>query len=124
MKIVFQTLILTFLLTNCGVNKKSQSNAIKAADLIGEWVHSHEDDSEGLKVFQLSSYDFPPSRGRQKINLKENGILVYTPISPNDLPKPYNGTWSLDKSELILEYDKSNKTFKIIENTNSILKLK
>lgn len=113
-----------FVLNNCSINKNSQSNAINADNLIGEWVHSHEEDNENLKVFRLSTYDFPPSRGREKINLKEKGILVYTPISPNDSPKPYNGTWKIDKSELILEYDDKKKTFKIIETTNSILKLK
>ena len=81
-------------------------------------------DSDKLKVFRLSSYDFPPSRGREKINLKGKGVLVYTPISPNDLPKPYSGTWKADKSELILEYGDKKKTFKITESTNSILKLK
>lgn len=112
------------MLNNCSINKNSQSTAINADNLIGEWVHSHEEDSDNSKVFRLSSYEFPPSRGREKINLKEKGSLVYTPISSNDLPKSYNGTWKVDKSELILEFDNKKKTFKIIESANSILKLK
>lgn len=124
MKIIFPILILMFALNNCSINKNSQSTAINADNLFGEWVHSHEEDNDNIKLFRLSTYDFPPSRGREKINLKGKGNLVYTPISPNDLPKPYNGTWKVDKSELILEYNNMKKTFKIIESTNSILKLK
>jgi hypothetical protein len=97
---------------------------MSADNLIGEWVHSHEEDKDNLKVFRLSSHDFPPSRGREKIYLKEKNSLVYTPIPPNDLPKPYIGTWKVDKTELVLEYDNKKKTFQVIESTNSILKLK
>ncbi len=124
MKNFFKLLILTFLLHNCSTNRSSQSVSFNQDKLIGHWVHSHEDDYDDIKVYRLSSYQFPPSRGREKIVFKSNAVLEYTPIAPNDLPQTFNGEWKIDKSDLILEYDDNKKIYEIIEVTSSILKLK
>ena len=55
---------------------------------------------------------FKPSRGREKIILKEKGVLEYTPIAPNDAPESFKGTWETNKSSLVLKYNKSQKLIK------------
>lgn len=124
MKVIFPTLILLLVISSCSINKSNHSTATDADNLIGEWVHSHEEDTDNASVFRMASYDFPPSRGREKITLLKDGDLVYTPIAPNDLPKSYLGNWEINNSELILDYDNKTKSYQIIEITHSILKLK
>ena len=49
--------------------------------LVHKWIHSHEEDSNDIMVFRRSDYPFPPSRGRRKIEFKEDGKFVQTGVS-------------------------------------------
>ena len=124
MKTFIKAVLLTMFLFNCGVNKSTQTTAPNSDQLLGVWVHSHEEDYDDIKVYRPSSYQFKPSRGREKMNILDNGILEYTPIAPNDLPKTFNGTWMVSKSNLVLEYENNKKSYQLIESTSTILKLK
>jgi hypothetical protein len=64
-------------------------------DLIGRWVHSHEEDSPGRTVFRPGGFAFPPSRGRRAFELKADGSLVEAPIGPADAPVTVAGRWRL-----------------------------
>ena len=48
------------------------------------WVHSHEEDTEDVKVYRPRGYEFPPSRGRTGFEIKENGEFVNYDIAPDD----------------------------------------
>ena len=32
--------------------------------ILGQWIHSHEEDAKGVMVYRPANYSFPPSRGR------------------------------------------------------------
>ena len=57
------------------------------------WIHSHEEDSEGVKVYRPSDYKFPPSRGRNGFEIKVNGEFIYYGIAPTDGSKKFIGYW-------------------------------
>ena len=40
------------------------------------WIHSHEEDTEDKKVYRPSTFEFPPSRGRDGFEIKENGEFI------------------------------------------------
>jgi hypothetical protein len=63
-------------------------------NLIGEWRHSHEEDSKGLMVFRPASHKFPPSRGRLAFKLLADGTANYAGIGANDAPDEINAKWS------------------------------
>ena len=100
MKLIIQVLTLIYLLCYCSQSRTSST--INNENLIGEWVHSHEEDQSIIKVFRKLPYQFKPSRGREKIGLKQNNRLEYRPISVNDQPQTFYGTWKVNKSVLIL----------------------
>jgi hypothetical protein len=66
--------------------------------LARRWVHSHEEDSEDEMVFRAadSGYAFPPSRGREAIELHPDGSYGGTVPGPTDAPAPVEGEWTLE----------------------------
>ena len=70
--------------------------SIRREALLGEWVHSHEEDEPGLKVFRRSGHRFPPARGRDALELKADDTAVVRGPGPTDVPEEKAGTWELD----------------------------
>jgi hypothetical protein len=69
--------------------------------ILGHWIHSHEEESESVRVYRRSGYAFPPSRGRTGLEFRENGRLVYHGIRRGDGSEPLSGSWRLDGQNLI-----------------------
>jgi hypothetical protein len=68
----------------------------------GNWVHSHEEDSEDEMVFRPATHQFPPSRGRTSFDLKPDGSYVERAPGPVDAPVESSGRWSLQRGRLVL----------------------
>ncbi|MGZ4846260.1 MAG: hypothetical protein ACXV3D_02350 [Halobacteriota archaeon] len=58
------------------------------------WVHSHEEDKEGLAIYHPSGYQFPLSRGRGGFEIKQDGEFILYGIGPADKPEPAVGHWT------------------------------
>jgi hypothetical protein len=69
---------------------------IEAADLVGHWVHSHEEDTAAERVYRPAAFPFPRSRGRRSFELKADGSLVDWGISPTDTRRALPGKWTLE----------------------------
>lgn len=72
-------------------------------ELLGRWVHSHEEDSEGEMVFRPDTHEFPPSRGRTSVELRADGTYLERSPGPVDVPEESRGHWSLEGNRLVLE---------------------
>jgi hypothetical protein len=75
---------------------------IDAGQLVGSWVHSHEEDTPTSMVFRRPSYAFPPSRGRMSIALTEDGGLTVGGPGADDRRTDRDGRWTLDGDQLEL----------------------
>ena len=64
--------------------------------LAGRWVHSHEEDSGDELVFRPAGYAFPPSRGREAIELHPDGSYAGSVPGPVDKPEATEGEWTLE----------------------------
>ena len=65
--------------------------------LAGRWVHSHEEDTADETVFRSADYAFPPSRGREAIELRPDGSYAGTVPGPVDKPVAGDeGQWTLE----------------------------
>ena len=71
------------------------SKDLETKILSRRWMHSHEEDSEEGKVFRLSSFAFPPSRGRDGFELRSDHIFVDLAIAPTDGTIEWDGTWEI-----------------------------
>lgn len=116
-KVIF--LIFLFMAA-CAGNKLT----IEKKDIINHWVHAFEEDENSIKMFLTSEYNFPPARFREELIIMPEGKLKYKPLSPNDEPIFYKGSWKIVRKSLILEYNNQQKKYKIIYLTNNRLKIK
>ena len=67
---------------------------MKMQDLIGHWVHSHEEDSVAEMIFRPASFSFPRSRGRDSFELQADALIEHGP-GPGDAATETRGTWSV-----------------------------
>lgn len=74
--------------------------AVAREALIGRWTHSHEEDSDDQIVFRRDDYDFPLSRGRRSLELRDDGSLVETAVGAADVSEARAGTWSIRNDDL------------------------
>jgi hypothetical protein len=87
----------------------------KHAALAKSWVHSHEEDKEGVQVFRPESYPFPPARGRDALRLDADGSLMKSIPGPDDRTSTQPaGCWKVHGKKLILEQqDGTSKEYAI-----------
>jgi hypothetical protein len=64
--------------------------------LAARWVHSHEEDTDDEMVFRTADYAFPPSRGREAIELRADGSYAGSVPGPVDKPEATEGAWTLE----------------------------
>jgi hypothetical protein len=57
------------------------------------WTHSREEDTNGLTVFRPSNFNFPPSRGREGMEFRQNGEFVQYNIGATDRSEAVPGRW-------------------------------
>lgn len=68
---------------------------IDEKSLIGHWIHSHEEDTADTLVYRAEGFAFPPSRGRNALELRSDGSATDKPIAPTDGNASYDGRWEL-----------------------------
>jgi len=109
----------------------AQENNVSESDLIGCWTHSKEEnhvDSE-VMVYRPCDYkEFPASRYRHRMELKENSKCSWLYLAPNDAHHMVEGTWTYEKENRVIEIfdvkgEPANK-FMLIEVHEKIMKVK
>jgi hypothetical protein len=70
-------------------------------DLVGSWIHAHEEDTESELVFRPAGRELPPSRGRRAIELRDDGTLVQVAPGPVDVPTEAHGSWELSEDGVL-----------------------
>jgi len=91
-KLVIGLAAVLLLFSNC---KPAQQPQITMKDIVGvEWLHSHEDDKDGMRAYRPADYNFPPSRGRQGFKIEEDGTFTVYGIAPTDGRKIEKGSWT------------------------------
>jgi hypothetical protein len=57
------------------------------AELIGRWVHAHEEDEGDVRVYRPAGYELPPARGRRGLEFRPDGEVVVYGLGPADKPQ-------------------------------------
>lgn len=70
--------------------------------LLGAWVHAHERDGPGGKVFVDAGEKLPPSRGRQRLTFLDDGRFEEGRPGADDRAVQAAGTYELDGKRLVL----------------------
>jgi hypothetical protein len=88
--------------------------SISSEALLGEWVHSYEEDEPGRKVFRRAGYSFPPARGRDAVELKTDGVAVMREPGPSDMPEGKSGTWALEHQTIRLDVGGEGRAMEVV----------
>lgn len=75
-----------------------------AALIVGEWFHSHEEDSPGVWVYRPSSYGFPRARmPRDSISFSADGEAGIGRPGPTDRVERTPGSWRLVDEQVVVQ---------------------
>ena len=105
---------------------KAQNGVIESQVEGIKWIHSYEEDTDGVKVYRLASYDFPPSRGRTGFLLKEDKSFINYEIAPTDGIAERKGNCNIEGSKMTLSFEDSTRNYviEVISIENNVLKIK
>ena len=68
----------------------------------GMWLHSYEEDHDGILVFRPPSFDFPMARGpREGFRFDRDGKFIRYGIGPTDRGSSQAGTWRMSSPGVI-----------------------
>ena len=98
------------------------------ACLIGRWIHSHEEDTPNVQIYRPADYPFPPARGRDGLEFRAGGDLVYLGIARGDGTEASNGRWTIESPNRIrieIENDRIEPyTIEVISCDEEALKIR
>ena len=57
------------------------------------WVHSHEEDTDAVRVYRPSTFNFPLSRGRDRFEIRKNGTFVTQTVGRSDRLNQTTARW-------------------------------
>src|SRR5688500_13364066 len=64
-------------------------------ELFRHWIHSREEDQDDVQFFRTEGFSFPPSFGRDGMELRPDGTFVQDDIGPADGIVQTPGRWNL-----------------------------
>ncbi|WP_197725454.1 hypothetical protein [Actinoplanes sp. OR16] len=59
----------------------------------GRWMHSFEEDHDGIRIYRPDDWDFPRARGRSGIEFRDDGTYVDWAIGRGDADEARPGRW-------------------------------
>lgn len=92
-------------------------DTISQQQILGSWVHSHEEDRDGNMVFRSASFPFPPSRGRRGFTLEEGGELEIHQPGRDDRSVRSSGAWTLEGNVLTINAPNWSRSY-LIKSTD------
>ena len=88
-------------------------NEIDQLILCQKWIHSHEEDTASSTVYRPVAFAFPPSRGREEIDLRPDGMVQGQMAGPDDRRKSRNGSWTIEQGILKINLPTSERIWKV-----------
>jgi hypothetical protein len=95
--------------------------------LFGSWGHSREEDAGGLTVYRPLGFPFPLSRGRDWVEFRSDGTMVYLGAGPDDRSRAVSGSWRSvgdDTLELRKGSEPAPWRLTIVECDQSVLRVR
>jgi hypothetical protein len=98
------------------------------SQIFRRWTHSREEDQGDILVYRSSDYPFPPARGREGLEFRENGEFILYQIGSTDRSLGVPGQWSLHGANVVAvqfpDQSASSYTLTILECSEQILKVR
>jgi hypothetical protein len=88
---------------------------IPRSAVVGEWTHSHEEDTAQERVYRRSSHPFPRARGRESFEIRPDGTLVDRSSGPADRALESEGSWELREDGTLVLHSGRGRTERRLE---------
>ena len=97
-------------------------NLVNDECLYKYWAHSYEEDDRTKKVYRPSSFDFPPSFGRDAFEIKKDGEIIFYFPGPDDKRKHLSGQFTIqDQNKLYVDLKTKSVTITVLSCENDRL---
>jgi hypothetical protein len=96
-------------------------------EIFRKWMHSFEEDTNGITVYRPFEYDFPPARGRDGIEFRPDGVFISWEIGRADALHGTNGHWKMESSghvRVSFEGDRKPLILEILHCDSEVLKVR
>jgi hypothetical protein len=97
------------------------------SQIFRRWTHSREEDQGDTLVYRSDGYQFPPARGREGFEFREDGEFIRYQIGSTDRNLAIFGRWSMQEINIVEVHfpnqPTSSYTLKILECDEQILKV-
>ena len=93
--------------------------------LFKTWRHSREEDADGVTVYRPSDYPFPPSRGRDGLEVRSDGTYVSIDPGPDDRGRGTAGSWSIEGDSVrVVTSPASSRVMTVVDCDDKRLKVR
>lgn len=95
--------------------------------LLKPWIHSREEDANGITVYRPSTFAFPLSRGRDGIEFQPHGTALLTDPGRDDRGRTTTALWKSltdDVIELGVEGASRSRRMVIVECNDDVLRVR
>jgi hypothetical protein len=92
-----------------------------------KWMHSREEDQDGIMVYRGERCNFPPARGRDGIEFKPDGTFVEWAIGAGDNQQGITGHWeATDSTHVRVSFNGSRpaRSMEIVQVDGQVLKVR
>jgi hypothetical protein len=96
-------------------------------ELFQVWIHSQEEDKNGVLVYRPRNFHFPPARGRDGFEVRQDGEFRLLSPGPADRSESIEGRWRrAGKAKIRVEFPtpQYNRDILILEATPELLRIK
>jgi hypothetical protein len=77
---------------------QDRNNAALPPEMFRHWIHSREEDQDDVQFFRPADFAFPPSFGRDGLELHPDGQFVQHDIGPADGTVEIPGRWTQENA--------------------------
>lgn len=125
MKHLWYCILLLFITLACKPGTYQSKNTLRKEQLYGNWGRNYNEETQaGIKVFRPESYDFPPSRGREKWLISDDSTISVIRMGAADKPEKQEGKWKIKDSTMTIYLPDNKQRYDLIKVSGSILKVK
>jgi hypothetical protein len=97
------------------------------SQIFRRWTYSREEDQGDILVYRSDKYQFPPARGREGLEFREDGEFIRYQIGSTDRNSAISGRWSTQEPNIVEvhfpNHSTSPYTLRILECDEQILKV-
>jgi hypothetical protein len=109
-----------------GTGGRPYDTAALPPELFQHWLHSREEDRDGVEVYRPEDFPFPPSFGRDGFEIHPDGRFVQDEIGPADGTVQVEGRWEpVGDGRIEVSFDdRPGYSFDIVELDRSALRIR